>query len=96
MRIVVGFVSLDMLTAGLQFLWNRHFSGGVITGTRTRENLFLLRISGIEASAAFWIHIEEYIKGLYEVVGKARFTSSRRQVSTTDMELAYRLAEVAG
>jgi hypothetical protein len=89
MRIAVGFVSLDMLTKALQLLWNSHFSGGVITGARVKGHSFLLRVSGIEASRAFWVHIEEYIKGLYEAVGKTKFTSSHRQVSNTEVEFVY-------
>jgi hypothetical protein len=61
----------------------------VITGARVRGHSFILRVSGIEASRAFWLHIEEYIKGLYEAVGKARFTSSHRQVSKTEVEFVY-------
>jgi hypothetical protein len=89
MRIVVGFVSLDILTKALQLLWNCHFSGGVITGARVKGHSFVLRVSGIEASRAFWLHIEEYIRGLYEAVGKTKFTSSHKQVSTTEVEFVY-------
>ncbi len=87
MRVVTKIDSLDALNKNLQFLWNHHFSGGIIKGTRKEQDTFLINISEMKASDAFWIHVEQYLKCHFEEVAKYGFTSKYRRISDTEVEI---------
>ncbi len=80
LRFLARLLSASFLLKNAQVVWDKHFSGGRIRGSVV-ENRILVEILDMEAGRAFWIHVEQYMKTLFEISCKRTLNSSHEQAA---------------
>ncbi len=92
LRFVMKVLSFKFLAENMQLLWNKHFSSGTVQALEIGKRSVIFRISGVKGSDAFWLHVETYMKTLFEIATQTKFSSERR-LAGLSVELIFKEQE---
>ena len=88
-KFIMTKLSLQFLISNLQMVWEKHFSGGKIAGKMDGDQI-IIDISEFPGSEPFMLHIETYIKSMFELVTKKTYKSQREKIDGSTWKITLK------